>query len=340
MVRIPLLLGFELFGSSGDLFLLALLVAGPAIAAYGIFQLVVDLRGAPRKHVVGRLQGRKTGARSAAAILDPQVLRKQAPEAAGRLGAAFASLSITARLQKILEQANVPWSAAKLLVNLTAMACLLLAGLILLKVGMITAVCVALAVFVLPILYLIRRRKRRLNKLVLQLPEVFELLSQALRAGHSLASGMQLVATEKPDPAGTEFGRVFQEQNLGLTIEEALKNLADRMDVLDVRFFVTAVLIQRQTGGDLAEVLDKIGSIIRDRVKLHGTVKALTAEGRLSGYVLLALPVVVFLAMLKVNPDYAMVLLEHPQGQMMLTTAIVMQLMGWAMIKKIINIKV
>jgi tight adherence protein B len=166
------------------------------------------------------------------------------------------------------------------------------------------------------------------------------LLSQALRAGHSLASGMQLVATEKSDPAGTEFGRVFQEQNLGLTIEEALKNLAERMDVLDVRFFVTAVLIQRQTGGDLAEVLDKIGSIIRDRIKLHGTVKALTAEGRLSGYVLLALPVVVFVAMLRVNPDYAMVLLENPQGQMMLTTAIVMQLMGWAMIKKIINIKV
>ena len=340
MVRIPLLLGFELFGSSGDLFLLALLVAGPAMAAYGIFQLVTDLRSAPRKHVVGRLHGRKTGARSAAAILDPQVLRKQAPEVAGRLGAAFANLSITARLQKILEQANVPWSAAKLLVNLTAVACLLLAGLILLKVGMITAAGVALVVFVLPILYLIRRRKRRLNKLVLQLPEVFELLGQALRAGHSLASGMQLVATEKSDPAGTEFGRVFQEQNLGLTIEEALKNLADRMDVLDVRFFVTAVLIQRQTGGDLAEVLDKIGSIIRDRIKLHGTVKALTAEGRLSGYVLLALPVVVFLAMLKVNPDYAMVLLEHPQGQMMLTTAIIMQLMGWAMIKKIINIKV
>jgi tight adherence protein B len=179
-----------------------------------------------------------------------------------------------------------------------------------------------------------------MNKLVEQLPDVFELLSQALRAGHSLASGMQLIAKELPEPAGTEFGRVFHEQNLGLKIEDALTNLADRTDVLDVRFFVTAVLIQRQTGGDLAEVLDKIGTVIRDRIKLFGTVQALTAEGRLSGYVLLALPFVVFFAMLQVNRGYAELLLYNPLGKMMLTCAGVMQIMGWLMIKKIVNIKV
>jgi len=171
-----------------------------------------------------------------------------------------------------------------------------------------------------------------LNKLVLQLPDVFELLGQALRAGHSLASGMQVVANELPDPAGTEFGRVFHEQNLGLKIEDALTNLANRMDVLDVRFFVTAVLIQRQTGGDLAEVLDKISGVIRDRIKLYGTVKALTAEGRLSGYVLLALPFLVFAAMLKINYEYAELLWVHPTGQMMSTFAVVSMLMGWVMI--------
>jgi tight adherence protein B len=151
---------------------------------------------------------------------------------------------------------------------------------------------------------------------------------------------MQLVATELPDPAGTEFGRVFHEQNLGLKIEDALKNLADRVDVLDVRFFVTAVLIQRQIGGDLAEVLDKIGAVIRERIQLFGTVQALTAEGRLSGYVLLGLPLVLFFALLYVNYNYIMLLITDPMGRMMLTGAIVMQLMGWAMIKKIVNIKV
>lgn len=333
------LLALTLFGGNSDLLLLVLLVAGPAMAAYGIFQVVADLRGTPRKRVVGRLSGSR-GAGGATAGITAEDLLKQTPQARGVLGRAVARLSVTARLQRALDQANVPWSAAQLLVNLTALASLLGAGLILLKVGLPTALGAAAGVFLLPILYLLQRRKRRLNKLVAQLPEVFELLSQALRAGHSLASGMQLVASEKGEPAGTEFGRVFAEQNLGLTIEEALSNLAERMNVLDVRLFVTAVLIQRQTGGDLAEVLDKIGGVIRDRIKLHGTVRALTAEGRLSGYVLLALPLVVFLAMLKVNPNYAMVLLEDPQGQMALTCAVVMQLMGWAMIKKIVNIKV
>ena len=151
---------------------------------------------------------------------------------------------------------------------------------------------------------------------------------------------MQVIATELPEPAGTEFGRVFHEQNLGLKIEDALSNLARRMDVLDVRFFVTAVLIQRQTGGDLAEVLDKISDVIRERVKLRGTVQALTAEGRLSGYVLLALPFLVFGAMLKINYEYAELLWAHPTGQMMAMFAVVSMIMGWVMIKRIVNIKV
>ncbi len=232
------------------------------------------------------------------------------------------------------------WSAPHTLVNLTAIASVLFALLLLLRVALLPAVGVALAVFVLPVVYLFRRRQKRLKKLMSQLPDVFELLGQALRAGHSLASGMQLVAKELPEPAGTEFGRVFHEQNLGLKVEDALRNMADRVEVLDVRFFVTAVLIQRQVGGDLAEVLDKIGAVIRERIKLFGTVQALTAEGRLSGYVLLALPVIVFLVMLQINRDYAQLLFNDPLGKMMLTIAIVMQLMGWAMIKKIVNIKV
>ena len=188
--------------------------------------------------------------------------------------------------------------------------------------------------------YLVWKRKKRINKLVNQLPDVFELLGQALRAGHSLASGMQVIANELPEPAGTEFARVFHEQNLGIKIEDALSNFAERMDVLDVRLFVTAVLIQRQTGGDLSEVLEKISDVIRDRIKLHGTVKALTAEGRLSGYVLLALPFCVFGAMLKINYEYAELLWAHPTGQMMSMFAIVSMIMGWVMIKKIINIKI
>jgi tight adherence protein B len=329
-----------LLGSGSDALMLVLLVAGPLMAFYGVYQLVADLRSAPKRKVVGRLKGHMSTGGPEAQKFNFEDLRKQAPKATGMLGQMFTRLSFTERLQTTLEQANVPWSASRLLGNLTMIACVLVAVMTVLQLPILAAVGAAVAVYVLPILYFVHRRSKRLNKLVLQLPDVFELLSQALRAGHSLASGIQVVATEMSEPAATEFGRVFHEQNLGLKIEDALGNLAERMDVLDVRFFVTAVLIQRQTGGDLAEVLDKISEVIRDRIKLHGTVKALTAEGRLSGYVLLALPFVVFLAMLKVNFEYAQLLWSHPTGQMMAMFAIVSMIMGWLMIKKIVNIKI
>ena len=143
-----------------------------------------------------------------------------------------------------------------------------------------------------------------------------------------------------PDPIAGEFARVFHEQNLGIKIEEAMLNMANRVDQMDVRFFVTAVLIQRQTGGDLAEVLDKIGSVIRERIQLLGTVRALTAEGRLSGWVLFLLPVLVFFVALVVSPEYASQLVETETGRMMLGIALGMDLMGMALIKKIVNIKV
>jgi tight adherence protein B len=327
-------------GLGSDTLMLVLLVAGPLMAFYGVYQLVADLRSAPKRKVMGRLKGQMKRGGAEARGFNFENLRKEAPKAVGMLGGMFARLSFTERLQTTLEQANVSWSASRLLGNLTLVTCVLLAAIIALKLPILAALGAAVAMYVLPILYLGYRRKKRLNKLVLQLPDVFELLGQALRAGHSLASGMQVVATELPDPAGTEFGRVFHEQNLGLKIEDALTNLAERTDMLDVRLFVTAVLIQRQTGGDLAEVLDKISGVIRDRIKLHGTVLALTAEGRLSGYVLLALPFLVFLAMLKINYDYAQLLWSHPTGQMMAMFAIVSMIMGWVMIKKIINIKI
>ncbi len=329
-----------LLGLGSDALMLVLLVAGPLMAFYGVYQLVADLRSAPKRKIVGRLKGQMSTGGPEAQKFNLEDLRKQAPNAAGMLSQMFTRLSFTERLQTTLEQANVSWSASRLLGNLTMIVCILVAVLTALKLPILAAVGAAVAVYVLPILYFVHRRKRRLNKLVLQLPDVFELLGQALRAGHSLASGVQVVATEMPEPAATEFGRVFHEQNLGLKIEDALGNLAERMDMLDVRFFVTAVLIQRQTGGDLAEVLDKISEVIRDRIKLQGTVQALTAEGRLSGGVLLALPFVVFLAMLKVNFEYAELLWAHPTGQMMAMFAIVSMIMGWLMIKKIVNIKI
>jgi tight adherence protein B len=198
----------------------------------------------------------------------------------------------------------------------------------------------ALGLGCLPLVWLMYRRHKRFKTFAAQLPDALELIARALRAGHSLAAGFNLVQEEMPAPIGVEFGRVFEEQNLGIPMEQALESLTDRMPNLDLKFFATAIILQRQTGGDLAEILDKIGSLIRERFKIWGQVQALTGEGRLSGVVLLALPPVLFVAVYRLNRDYIMMLFTDPLGKKMLLAAIVMQVIGALVIRKIVNIKV
>ncbi|MGN6546542.1 MAG: type II secretion system F family protein [Aureliella sp.] len=193
---------------------------------------------------------------------------------------------------------------------------------------------------VIPLFWLLLRRSKRVKMFSKQLPEALELLSRSLRAGHSLASGFGLIASEMQDPISKEFGQAFEEQNLGISLEEALESMTVRVPNMDLRFFATAVLLQRQTGGDLAEILDKIGKLIRERFKLAGTINALTGEGRLSGIVLLALPPALFAVMYKLNYEYCMVLFRDPTGRQLLAGALVMQFIGALVIRKIITIKV
>jgi len=193
---------------------------------------------------------------------------------------------------------------------------------------------------VLPIMWLMFLRKRRLAKFGRQLPEALELLGRSLRAGHSLANGFGLVGSEMHDPLAKEFRRVFEEQNFGIPLEEALEDLSDRVPNMDLRFFATAIILQRTTGGDLSEILDKIGHLVRERLQILGQVQALTGEGRLSGIVLLAMPPALFLFMLKLNPDYVMLLFKDELGHYMLGIAVFTQIIGALVIKKIITIKV
>jgi tight adherence protein B len=194
--------------------------------------------------------------------------------------------------------------------------------------------------FLIPIAWLLNKRRVRLKTFAGQLPDALELVARALRAGHSLGAGMHVVAEEMPSPIADEFGRVYEEQNLGVALEDALKSLSERVPNIDLRFFVTSVLIQRQTGGDLAEILDKIGYVIRERYRILGQVKALTAEGRLSGVILIALPFGLFLLMMHIKPDYVEKLWTHPLGIKMSVAALIMQLLGAIVIKKIVDIKV
>ncbi len=243
-------------------------------------------------------------------------------------------------LNKLYEQAdvNMPFKRFLLIAAVLAVAGLLLG--IVMKLPLILVPLGALFLGGLPFLWLIHRKKRRIKKFLDAMPEAVELIGRALRAGHGLASGMHLVAEEMKGPISDEFGRVFEEQNLGIPLELALRGMADRIPVMDVRFFVIAVVVQRATGGDLAEVLDKIGKLIRQRFELHGHVKALTAEGRLSGIVLLALPPGLLAFLSLSNYGYISVLFNTPLGNKMLIITAVLQLVGALMIKKIVAIKV
>jgi tight adherence protein B len=243
-------------------------------------------------------------------------------------------------LPLLMEQADVGFTVARFMIIVVALSSVGFALPMVAGFSAALAPLLAGTLGILPIVWLLMRRKRRLNKFASQLPEALELVARALRAGHSLASGFSLVANEMSAPIATEFTRTYEEQNLGKPMEEALEAMTKRVPNLDLKFFATAVILQRQTGGDLAEILDKIGHLIRERFQIWGQVQALTGEGRLSGIVLLALPPALFAAVFKMNPDYLMVLFTDDMGKQMLIGGIVMQVLGALVIRKIVNIRV
>ena len=320
-----------------DILYIVLPLFGSVLLCYGIFQIVTESKSVGHKRIQERLKGRKGRIDKKEAGIK---LRQTVGEGKTFADALIGRFSVVKKVQGLLDQTDIDWNASNMLMNQGAGALFTMMVLLAFGFSPIGVVGVGAGIMLLPLMFLSFLRKRRLKQITNQLPDVFEMMSQALRAGHSLASAIQLVHEQMPAPIANEFGRVYHEQNLGMKIEDALVSMANRLDLLDIRFFVTAVLIQRQTGGDLAEVIDNIGSVIRSRIELLGMVAGLTAEGRLSGWVLFALPFIVFLGSMYLNPDYANVLLYDPTGKMMLMIGGGLQLMGIAMIRWIVNIKV
>jgi tight adherence protein B len=191
-----------------------------------------------------------------------------------------------------------------------------------------------------PFVWLTHRATRRLKRFEEQFPEALDLLSRAIRAGHAFQTAMGMVATELPAPVGPEFKKTFDQQNFGLPLKEALNELADRISLLDVRFFVTAVLIQRETGGNLAEILDNLAHVVRERFKILRQVRVHTAHGRFTGYVLLALPAALAMALMFINPEHMSLLFTERMGNLMIIGAIVLQTIGFFWIRQVIKIEV
>jgi tight adherence protein B len=191
-----------------------------------------------------------------------------------------------------------------------------------------------------PVLYVWRKSKQRLAKFEEQFPEGLEFVARAMRAGHAFSVSLEMLHREFDEPLAGEFRRTFDEQNLGLPLEVALEKLAARIPLLDVQFFVSAVLLQKRTGGNLAEVLEKLAYLIRERFKLRGRIRAISAHGRMTGTALSMIPAAVAVMMFYVNPQYVMFFVHDPTGQLMMGGAIGLQLVGYGVIKKIVSIEV
>jgi tight adherence protein B len=236
-------------------------------------------------------------------------------------------------------------SGMKASIRSVLLIALVLAGVMALVAVMVTHATMSMPVgaaigFSLPFMVLRFKRTRRLRTFEEAFPEALDLISRALKAGHAFATGLKMVADEMAEPVGPEFRKTFDEQNFGLPLKDALENLTFRVPLLDMRFFATAVLIQRETGGNLSEILENLAHVVRERFKILRQVRVYTAHGRLTGYVLLALPAVLAVALSFINPEHMNMLFREKMGQMMLMVAIGMQFIGFIWIKQVVKIEV
>jgi tight adherence protein B len=262
------------------------------------------------------------------------VLFKDLGQLAAEAGAEEASLSWRRRFEMLVEQSGLDVTSSRILFICCCLA--MASGLIgtLLRNSALIGLLLALVTAPMPIVYLYVMRMRRRNKLQGQLPEAFDLMSRVIRAGQTMSQAMQAVADDFEKPLSTEFNYTCEQQNLGLPPEVALRDLARRTGLLEVRIFVLAMLIQQQTGGNLAEMLDKLSKVMRDRARVQGRIRTLTAEGRLQALVLLALPPLLLLAIMFVNPSYSSTLLDHPR---LLVGMFVSEGIGALWIRQIVN---
>jgi tight adherence protein B len=305
------------------------LVAGAGVWALRLPEMLANRRMERRLQEVGRREE------------DDQQTSFIRERKAGPLPALDKALGASGSpLARLIEQSGVV-VAPSTIVLASLMLALVLAFVALLLVTQLFAAAIAAVVgVVIPWAWLRYRRSARLKRFEEQFPEALDLLSRAIRAGHAFQTAMGMCADELPAPVGAEFRKSFDQQNFGLPLKDVLNELAERVPILDVKFFVTAVLIQRETGGNLAEILDNLAHVVRERFKILRQVRVHTAHGRFTGYVLLALPASLAAVLAWMNPEHMDLLFKERLGQMMIMAAIVMQTIGYIWIRKVIKIEV
>ncbi len=244
------------------------------------------------------------------------------------------------RLERLRNEANAPHPVG---VYLIFSAALFFGGFFMasmMRINVFAMVIPSLLLATAPFFHLSHKKKKRMEKFERQLPEALELLARALKAGHALTGGLRMVAEEFGDPVGTEFGKTLDEINFGIGVPDALTNLTQRVDCEDLKFFVVSVIVQRETGGNLAEILDSLSRLMRERFKFQGRVRVLSAEGRMSAMVLIGMPFFLVGVLSLVNPEYIAVLFSDPLGKVLIAIALTIMGLGSLVIKKVVAVKV
>ena len=270
----------------------------------------------------------------------PDILQKKLLSDVPFLNKILLRIPGSQRLDRLLQQANAQYRLGVFILLAMLLALTgFVAGLLIIG-NYALSIIIALPLAGIPFFYLCLKKKKRMQKFQRQLPDGLELIARSLKAGHSFPSGMKLAADEFDDPLGPEFDETLNEINFGVSVPDALKNLADRIDCPDLKYFVISVILQRETGGNLAEIIESLAYIIRERFKLYGKVKILAAEGKLSAIILVAIPFLVLIVLRFINPDYINTLFSEPAGRIMAGMALFMMALGILVMKKMVNIKV
>jgi tight adherence protein B len=271
------------------------------------------------------------------------LLREVEADRAKGLRGLFSASQFTKHTQTQIQQAGMSWSPARMIsaMGLAAIPGLGLGAVVPFLVnGPLTAIALSVAFATIPYLWVRHKRKQRLNRLEEQFPDSLDFLARSMRAGHAFSITLEMLGEEMADPLGQEYRALFNEQNLGAPLELALHNFTERVPLLDVRFFTSSVLLQKQTGGNLSEILARLAYVIRERFRLKGQVKAASAHGRMTATILTLLPIGTMGCLLMVAPGYLQGMASDPDGKKLIGAAVLMQLLGNFFIKKIINIKV
>lgn len=244
------------------------------------------------------------------------------------------------RLKQMLDQADLHITPSRLLMfsGMAGMLAALAASV--LTISVLVMIVSGLGGAVLPLIHVYWKRKKRFNQFLEHLPDALDLMSRALAAGHAFSEAMLMVSAEMPEPIASEFRKTYEEQNLGLSLKLALDNLTERIPLLDLKMCVTAVLIQRETGGNLAEILEKVAHTIRERFRIMGDLKTLTTSSRMSAWLLCGLPIFVTFIITAMNPEYMSILWRDTRGHYLIAVALMLQATGMLIVKKILNIKI